>query len=133
VARLTLSTRNAGGIAANFVAADRRAQAAVKKVVRRNGVQLHEKAYAACPVDTGFMRSQLRVGFSENGYAYEVGWLEGDFAEAGLAFYPVYVIFGTRRQAANDFFFPLRDRQLAQFKSELGTELRAAYARRGAA
>lgn len=130
--RLTLSTTNLRGIAANFVAADQKAQAAVKRVVKRHGIGLHEDVYAATPVRSGFMRSQLRLRFTEGGYGYEVGWDEPDFTDAGLAFYPVYVLFGTRTQAPNDYFFPLRDRHLSEFTDELRAELRKAYGRRGA-
>lgn len=129
MSRLTLSTRGAAAVAANFYARDRAAQMAIKRVVRRNGVALHERARALCPVDTGFMRSQLRLAFSEQGYVYEVGWDEQDFSAAGLAFYPVYVEFGTRFQAAQPSLFPAREQQDPIFRRELRAELSAAIQR----
>lgn len=128
--RLTLSTRNARAVAANFVAANERAQRAVQKLVRKHGVALHAKVYADTPVLTGFMRSQLRLRFSEGGYSYEVGWDEADFASAGLEFYPPYVLFGTRHMPGNDVLFSNRDAQLEAFRKELGAELRKAVRQR---
>lgn len=127
---MTLSTRNAKGVAANFVAADARAQRAIKKIVRASGVRVHERQRALAPVDTGFMRSQLRVEFTEGGYAYEAGYRESDFDAAGEPFYPVYVEFGTATQPAQPHVFPARDEEAPRFRRELRDALSAAIRRR---
>lgn len=131
MATLTLSTRNARAVVANFHAADARAQRAIKRVVKRYGVALHERARELCPVDTGFMRSQLRLRFSEGGYVYEVGWDEADFADAGQPPYFLFQEFGTRFQPAQPSLFPARDEITPLFRRDLGAELRQAIARRG--
>lgn len=116
---LTLSTKNLRGLAARFRAADRQLQGAVKRAVKRNGEQLLDAAWHASPVDTGYMRDHLRLDLADGGLTYEVGWRESDFTDEGLAFYPVYVIFGTVKMPARDFFFPLRDAQDAKFRAEV--------------
>lgn len=130
--KLTLATRNAAGLAANFYAADRRVQRAVRRVVERAGVREFERARADAPVDTGFMRSQLRLAFSEHGYLYELGFDEADFTGAGKPFYPLYVIFGTTKMPARDFLFGARDALRPAFRADLAAELRAAVRRRSA-
>lgn len=129
--RLTLTTRNASGIAANFYAADARAQRAVRKTVRTYGVKESERVRELCPVDTGFMRSQLRLEFSEQGLAYELGWREEDFANAGLVFYPVFQEFGTVNMPAQPSLFPARDEIRPQFRDALRRDLSAAIRRKG--
>ena len=129
--RLTLDTKNTRAIVANFYAADQRAQRAIRRVVKASGVRLHEDARSRTPVDTGFMRSQLRLRYSDGGLVYNVGWDEADFTAAGLVFYPVYVIFGSRGRPANDPLFPARDAEAPRFDADLRTALKAAIARRG--
>lgn len=129
--QLTLSTKSVRAVVANFYAADRRIQAAARRVVKRNGEELDRKVYEATPVRTGYMQAMLQLRFTPKGLGYEVGWDSENFEGAGLPFYPVYVLFGTRFQPANDFFFPLRDEQDRIFKRELRDELRGAIRRRG--
>lgn len=131
MARITLSTRNTKGVIANILSADKRAQRAVRRVVREAGLQEYEIAYALCPVDTGFMQDSLRLEFQPEGLGYELGWREEDFTGAGLPFYPVYVEFGTSKMAAQPSLFPARDAVRPVFERSLSRELRAAYRRRG--
>lgn len=131
--RLSLSVQNIAGLAANFHAADRRAQREIRAVVRKSGVRLHGRVHADCPKRTGFMASQLRLEFSEQGLVYALGWSEQDFASAGLAPYFYYVLLGTRRMAGNDFLSRDREQEVPQFREELRAGLRKAIARRGGA
>lgn len=131
--RMTLSTRNLKGVVANLFAADRRAQRAITQLVRRYGVATHDLARALCPVDTGFMRSQLRLRMTEQGYGYEVGWDASDFDAAGLPFYPLFVEFGTSRMAARPSLFPAEQAIRPQFTAALRRAVREAVERRRAA
>lgn len=130
--RMTLSTTNLSAVSANFLAADTRLQRAAKRVVKRAGVKTHELAREQAPVDTGFMRSQLKLRFTEQALGYEVGFDEKDFEAAGLSFYPLFVLFGTVNQPANDFLFSAHEATKPQFKAELRKELQAAIRRKGA-
>lgn len=128
--RMGLETRGIRGLVANLYARDRAAQTAIRRVVRRNGVAQHERARTLAPVDTGFLRSQLRLTFSEQGLVYAVGWRDRDFTDAGLAPYFYYTEFGTSRMAPRPCLFPARDAQAPVFRAELRDALRAAVARR---
>lgn len=104
--RLSLSFKNAAGVIANIYALDDELQRDVKKLVRDAGQYFHDLTYFLCAVDTGFMREHIRVLYGREGYTFEVGWLESDFVAAGLAFYPIYVEFGTRFMEAQPALYP---------------------------
>lgn len=127
--RLTLSTRNLSGIAARFRARDVAVQRNVRRVVRRTGEAAYSLAYADAPKRTTFMASQLRLRISDDGLRYDLGFREEDFTNAGFAFYPVFVIFGTRFQAANDFLFPANREARREFRPQLRAALRAGWVR----
>lgn len=60
---------------------------------------------------TGYMVSQLRLRFTRGGFNWLIGFFAEDFVgkinpftgETITAFYPVYVVKGTRFQTGNDF------------------------------
>lgn len=82
----------------------------------------------ACPVDSGFMRANVRLEFTREGYNWAIGFRAEDFIgqenPKGVtitAFYPVFVIKGTRHMAGNDFLTAVLHLRKAQ--------IRARYAR----
>jgi hypothetical protein len=93
--RLELSVLNAAAVIGNLRAFDRRLQDDLRAVNEETGEDIRALTYELCPVDTGFMREHIVVVFSEGGMVVEVGWQASDFFEAGLVFYPFFVIFGT--------------------------------------
>lgn len=126
--RMTLSTRALSGLAGRFRVAEKSAHRAVRRVVKQTGEAAFSQAYADAPKDTTFMVSHLRLAFVRDGLAYELGFREEDFTAAGLAFYPVYVIFGTRYMPARDFLFPANRDAQREFRGELLAALRAGWA-----
>lgn len=132
--RMTLSTRNLEGQVARFNAVVPRAVAAARKVVRETGEAAFADVWQDVPVDTGYMRDTLRLLFASDGLAYELGWQEVDYLPYGLAFYPVYVIFGTQYMAGRDVLFPNHRAAKAEFRPKLhdalGNAVRAGNRRR---
>lgn len=128
---MTVGTRGRSALAANFQAADTRAQRAVRGVVARYAERQFRLTRELAPVDTGFLRSHIRKRISDDGLAYEVGVREEDFEGAGKPFYPVYLEFGTRFMAARPFIFPARDAVAPEFRRALRAELSKAIRRRG--
>lgn len=126
---MTLSTRNLSGIAARFRAGHAAAQRNVRRVVKKTGEAAFSQAYADAPKDTTFMANHLRLAFVRDGLAYELGFRESDFEAAGLPFYPVYVIFGTRHMPARDFLFPANGDARREFRGELSAALRSGWSR----
>jgi HK97 gp10 family phage protein len=128
---MTVGTRNRRALAANFQAADARAQRAARKIVVKYADKQFRLTRELAPVDTGFLRSHIRQRISDDGLAYEIGVREEDFEGAGKPFYPVYLEFGTRFMHARPFIFPARDKIAPEFRRALGQELSAAIRRRG--
>lgn len=128
---MTVSTGNIRGLVANLFAADARAQKAIRSTVRTYGEKQFRLSRELAPVDTGFLRSSIRVRFSEDGLAYEVGCREKDYRDQGLAFYALYQEFGTRFMPAQPFIFPARDTIAPEFRRALGGNVKAAMRRRG--
>lgn len=129
--RMTVSTGNLRGLVANLFAADARAQKAVRSTVATYGNKQYRLSRELAPVDTGFLRASIRLRFSDDGLAYEVGVREKDYTDAGLPFYALYQEFGTRFMAAQPFIFPARDQIAPEFKRALGANVRGAIRRRG--
>jgi hypothetical protein len=112
---------------ANLRAFDKLAMQRVRGAQRVNGRALQAATRNEAPKDTGFMASQTRVDFSEQGYAYDVGYDAGDFTSAGKVPYFAYAIFGTSQTPPNDF--PLR----AFEQERIPAQQRIADALKGAA
>lgn len=125
--RLTLSTGNLSGIAARFQAGEKAVTRNVRRVVRKTGEAAYSTAYADAPKDTTFMANALRLDFTKDGLAYELGFKESDFERAGLPFYPVYVIFGTRFMPARDFLFPANKEARREFRADLRAALTSGW------
>lgn len=127
---MTVGTRNARALAANFSSADQRVQKSARQIVARYAEKQFRLTRELAPVDTGFLRSHIRKRVSDDGLAYEVGVREEDFADAGKAFYAQFLEFGTRFMSARPFIFPARDAVAPEFRRALGQELSAAARRR---
>lgn len=127
--KLNLSFRNMGAVVANFRAADAVLQTEVRVAVTDAGEFCRELAYFLSPVDTGFMREHLKTLYSDDGLVFETGWLEEDFLVAGLAFYPIYVEFGTRYMAAQPSLSPAYQDTKVDFKRRISAAVRASFAR----
>ena len=129
--KLTLSTRNRAGVVANLAGAGTRAQRAIRALVGETAAKEHQRAFDLCPKRTGRMAEQLRVEFSEGGYAYELGWHASDFPGA---FYPLYQELGFRHAHTGQFIqnpclFPARDEIRPEFRRALAERLSAALRR----
>jgi HK97 gp10 family phage protein len=122
--RLSLSFKNAAAVAANFKHYDEGSHKVIRELVREAGQYCHDLTVFLCPVDTGFMRDHVRVLYGKEGYSFEVGWLEEDFLAAGLAFYPIFVEFGTRFMAAQPSLVPAYQDTKEWFVPALGDALR---------
>lgn len=134
--RFTLGTRNLAGVVGNFVAADRRAQKEILGAVKSAGFRTQALAKQLAPVDTGYLKKNLRLAFTADKYGYEVGWREEDFVgqrnargEVITAFYPIYTEFGTRFMAARPCLFPASEEARKTFTADLSAALRRAFAR----
>lgn len=112
--RLTVSIRNAGGVAANFHARNALVQRNVRAAQRENAEREYRAAAEETPVDTGRMLRLLTIEVSPSGLVYAVGWLAVDFEAEGVTFYVPFVLYGTRFLVGNDFLTAVRDRSRAQ-------------------
>jgi hypothetical protein len=134
--RLTISTRNLSGLAANFKAADARIQKRARRTVKKFGDKQLVRTIQLAPYDDSHspsdfhLRDNVRLRYKKDGLIYEVGFLEEDFTDEGLPFYALYTEFGTRFMAPRPCVFPARDEIYPQFKAALGADLRG-EARRG--
>jgi hypothetical protein len=129
--RLSFRLRNADAVVANLRAREEQLQQTVREIVHEAGGVCRELVRVFCPVRTGFMRDHVRTDYSESGYAFATGWDSRDFLEAGLAFYPPFVIAGTKNAPAQDCLTPAFTETVARMKVDLENALRSA-ARRAA-
>lgn len=128
--KLELSVRNESAIAANFFAADVEIYAAFQAAATSASELLREVVQATCAVDTGFMRDHVRIWRSPTGLAWEVGWDAGDFFNAGLAFYPFFVEYGTRYMAAQPSLEPAYNYVVPIYLADVEALIRLAIERR---
>lgn len=84
--------------------------AAARRVVRRNGAQLQQKARKNAPVDTGFLRRSIGLKFSQGGLTATC---------AAGADYAPYQEWGTRCMTAHPFMKPAFAGQKAQFLRDM--------------
>lgn len=117
--RLQLSMRNASAVAANFRAFDAVFQEDARRLVRESGEFCRELTQFFCPVDTGFMRGHVKTTYSDDGLVFETGWLESDFIDEGLAFYPPHVEFGTVKMAAQPSLGPAVEEMVPRLQRDL--------------
>jgi HK97 gp10 family phage protein len=131
--QMELSVRNESGLAANFYAAERDVVEAMRAAAERAAELVQQVVQMTCAVDTGFMRDHVRVYRSPNGLVWEVGWDATDFFNAGLAFYPWFVEFGTRFMAAQPSLLPAYDYVVPIYQQDVADLVGIALARRRAA
>lgn len=109
--RVTVLVRNTAGIKAAIRSRTARQRQRVLEATQQGAEQVTEQARALCPVDTGFMVDRLRTEIGGDGDRFAVGFRAEDFVgqvnpatgKEITAFYPVFVVFGTRFMAGNDF------------------------------
>lgn len=116
---------NSDTVARNFARKSRRMNRELGKIVTKWG----EKFYAATYVETprgesGNMRKLLKLRYTPQKLNFQVGWWERDFASEGLRFYPLYVVLGTSRAAANPVLTRVERMLRPGFKQEFINELR---------
>jgi HK97 gp10 family phage protein len=126
---LTFHTPQLSALVANFYASDAEIQRAARAAVKRAGDAMFEIAEALCAVDTGFMVEHMRERITEGGYAVSIGWDAADFEDAGLAFYPPFVEFGTSKMAAQPAIGPAFEIVAPEFEAELAAVVTAAIER----
>lgn len=135
--KLNASVGSIDGIIANLFASDERMQAAVRRVVKRNGKRLKALTEKYCPYDNAkpasefHMQDNVRLQMSDDDLVARVGFLRKDFTKAGYAPYYKFVWFGTVNQTANPFPDRAQNETYPQFKAELGAEVKAAVRRKG--
>lgn len=127
---LDLSFKNALGLVANLYAFDQDCQDAMRAAVQEAAEFCHEYAYEICPKDTHFMAEHIQVLMSPGGLVFEVGWLASDFESEGLAFYPLYVEFGTRFMDAQPTLYPAYQETVPILEASVSHEIQLALARR---
>lgn len=77
-----------------------------REAVRKFGLQAASVASVLSPVDTGYMKSQIKHRVSQpKGYTSTV-WVKGNINLETGAFYSIYVEYGTRHMRAQPFFYP---------------------------
>lgn len=127
--RLTMVVRNTDGLKAKLKAKGQAAKERLLEASREMADEVLKTAEARCPQDTGYMAQHLVVAFTRGGFNWTVGFRRGDFVgrtnpvtgKTITAFYPVFVIRGTRFMAGNDFLS-------AALRSKR-RQIRAAYAK----
>lgn len=82
----------------------------VKRVVRRNGAEMQEKAQRNAPVDTGHLKRSIGLETTDAGMAAEV---------EPTADYAPYVEYGTRFMEAQPYLKPAFDDQKEKFKKDM--------------
>ncbi|MBA2458727.1 MAG: hypothetical protein H0V43_07205 [Gemmatimonadales bacterium] len=126
---MTLSTRNARGVVANLFAADARAQANIRSVVKSSGFRVQSRQKQLARVRTGFTRKAVKLRFTPDKLVYESGVSEEDYTAAGLEFYAPYLEWGTRFMDAHPFIFPPKAEEAPVFRRELNRAVRDAMRR----
>ncbi len=109
--RVTMLVRNTDGLKAKIRARTREQKQRVREVAEREGDETYAIAFSLANRDTGYMADQLRLEFTRGGFNWAVGFRSEDFIgqvnpvtqQEITAFYPVFVILGTRFYAGNDF------------------------------
>lgn len=125
--KLDLRVRDIRGIVANLHSRNERVQVDVRDAVQRFGVDVRELAKELAPVDTGFMREQIRDEYSPEGLVVQVGYREEDFTSRGLPFYAPYQEYGTVYMPAQPHIGPAYRAMLPHFREDLSVILRRAF------
>lgn len=128
--KLELSIEDRSGRVTNFYAVEQDLVDAAKEAFRRVGARTKGLAYEYCPKDTYFMANHIELVESEESQVFEVGWWASDFYEAGLPFYPEFVVLGTRYVPPNDPLTPAYEATKPEYELEMRELWRASLERR---
>lgn len=131
-AKLELSIVDRAGKVANFFADSSDIVTAIQDAMLETALETQAIAFELCPVDTGFMRDHITVVTSPNNQVFEIGWQASDFFDAGLAFYPMFVVLGTRFMAARDPLTPAYAQTKPRYEQAVADAMRRAIERRAA-
>lgn len=82
-------------------------------VIKRNGMQMQQKAQQLAPVDTGFLKRQIHLNFVIDGLNF-LAEISGD------AEYDPYQEYGTRFQPGKPHIRPAYYAQRTIFETEMG-------------
>jgi hypothetical protein len=128
-ARITLRVVNREAVKANLRQYPDAARARVRTVVDAHRRLTLGYATDGAAVLTGWMRDHTDSELTEGGYGFRVGYRPSDFVgqvntlvEPPIvikAFYPKFVIGGTRRQAAQDNLTPALELDRPGFNADL--------------
>ncbi len=129
--RVTVIARVTDGLDAKLRARTQDQKQRVLRVMQQSGERVLNTAASLTPFDTGFMLDKLRLERTREGYNYAIGWRAGDFigqrnpatGRTIDAFYPVYVVYGTRRMAGRDPLTPALRTEEPQLKRALAAAL----------
>jgi len=124
-----LGIRNLDALAVNFHHVDDVLQNEARQVVADTAADTVSLAFLLCPKRTQFMADHIKAWFTASGLGFEVGWDATDFIEAGFAFYPYFVEFGTRFMSAQPSLGPAWDQLQQQFRERMSCALGAAVQR----
>lgn len=106
--------RNVDGVKSRALARTQSQRQQIKAEMVRSSVRVFAGVQALTPVDTGFMRRQLRRTLTRNGFNYAIGWYASDFLgvlnpvsqRVITFFYPIPIVYGSKRMAGRDPLTP---------------------------
>lgn len=109
--RTTIGIKSTVKPPVDLEARSRRRRLADLQATIDNADEVRDVAEETCPVDSGYMRTQVKVSIGGDGDRFGVGFFAGDFVgklnpftgEKITVFYPPFPIRGTRFQQGNDF------------------------------
>lgn len=131
--RMRISFRNVSAVKANLRQYARDdVPAAVRGLVKEHGEANRELAQFLAPRDTGFMAEQIRTDYTPEGFGWETGYHDEDFARAGKKNYGVYQELGTETMAAQPHLAPAHRDTVRAFKKDLGAALKRTARKRSA-
>jgi len=102
----------------------------MKNAMLEAALETQALAFEFCPVDTGFMRDHIDVIVSDNLQTFEIGWKAEDFFGAGLVFYPMFVVLGTRHTAPRDPLTPAYLQSKPIYEDRVRAAIQQAIARK---
>lgn len=108
----------------------------VVREVRRSAHRIQTRAYQLAPVRTGWLRDHIKVAFSRDNLAYEVGWDSRDFegqtnywGEPIDSPYFAYTEFGTVKMSPRPCLFPAVREEREVYPRNLAAVIAAGNAR----
>jgi hypothetical protein len=127
---MELSLIDKSGKVQNFYAVYEDIVVEMQQAMLECALETQTIAYELCAVDTGFMRDHLDVETDNAMQVFEIGWRAEDFFAAGLQFYPMFVVLGTRLMPARDPLTPAYAQTKPLYESRNADAIRRALERR---